>query len=101
MPTVDLQDVDLETRNKKVTELYPKFEQELKENVLEYGKTLKTLKDNEVLVFQVKITKCPACGIPSTLEVSVKGSVLKDAASGKLEKNAALSKFSVKKGANQ
>lgn len=101
MPTIGLEDVDLETRNKKVTELYPKFEQDLKENMLEYGKTLKTLKDDEVLVFQVKVTKCPACGIPSTLEVSVKGSVLKDAASGKLEKNAAITKFSVKKGANQ
>jgi len=101
MPTVNLEDVDLETRNKKVTELYPKFEQDLKENILEYGKTLKSLKDEEVLVFQVRVTKCISCGIPSTLEVTVKGSTLKDASSGKLDKNAALAKFALKKGANQ
>jgi hypothetical protein len=45
MPTIGLENVDLATRNKKVTELYPKFEQELKENMVEYGRTLKSLKD--------------------------------------------------------
>ena len=34
MPTLNLQDVDQATRNKKVGELYPAFERELKENVL-------------------------------------------------------------------
>jgi hypothetical protein len=81
--------------------MYPEFEKELKENVLEYGRTVRSIKDNEVLVFNVKITKCPNCGIPSSLEVSVKGSVLKDYGSGKLDKNAALGKLMIKKGANQ
>ena len=98
---IGLDDVDLETRNKKVTELYPKFEKELKDNILEYGRTLKNLTDNEVLVFQVTMTKCSECGIPSSLELSVKGSVLKDISSGKLDKNAGLNKITVKKGANQ
>jgi hypothetical protein len=101
MPTAGLDDVDMETRNKKVKELYPKFEQELKEHILEYGRTVKSLKDDEVLVFQVKMTKCVDCGIPSTLEYTVKGNVLKDFNSGKLEKNSALSKISLKKGSNQ
>lgn len=101
MPTVGLDDVDLETRNKKVKEIYPKFEQDLKENILEYGKTLKSLKDDEVLVFQVKVTKCPECGIPSSLEYNVKASVLKDYSNGKLDKNATLAKIAVKKGPNQ
>jgi hypothetical protein len=101
MPTVGLNDIDLETRNKKVTELYPKFEQDLKENIVEYGKTIKSLKDDEVLVFQVRVTRCPQCGIPSTIEYVVKGSVLKDFNAGKLDKNGVLSKVTVKKGANQ
>jgi hypothetical protein len=101
MPTLKLDDVDLATRNKKVTELYPKFEQELKENMLEYGRTLKSLKDDEVLVFQVSLTKCPSCGIPSTVECSIKGNVLKDFSTGKMEKNAAVNKIAVKKGPNQ
>jgi hypothetical protein len=101
MPTQKLDDVDEETRNKKVIELLPKFEQDLKENILEYGRTLKTLKDDETLVFNVTLTKCKGCGIPSTLELSVKNSVLKDFAAGKLDKNAGVSKFTVKKGPNQ
>jgi len=69
--------------------------------MLEYGRTLKTIKDSEVLVFQIAMTKCSQCGIPSSLELTVKGSVLADFASGKIEKSGALNKISVKKGANQ
>lgn len=101
MPTVGLRGIDIDTRNKKVAELYPKFEQELKENVLEYGKTLKSLKDEESLIIQARITRCPECGIPATLELSIKGSVLKDFVAGKIDKTAALTKISVKKGAKQ
>ena len=101
MPTLGLDDVDQETKDKKVKELYPKFEQDLKDNILEYGRTVKSLKDEEILVFQVAITKCAGCGIPSSLELSIKGSALKDFNAGKADRNAMMSKFSVKKGENQ
>ncbi len=101
MPTLGLENVDQATRDKKVAELYPKFEQDLKENMLEYGRTLKTLAGEESLIFNITMTKCKGCNIPSTLEVSVKSSVLKDYAAGKIEKSAALAKFTVKKGPNQ
>jgi hypothetical protein len=101
MPTVGLENIDLETRNKKVTELYPKFEQELKENMVEYGRTLKSIKDNEQLVFQIRMTKCPDCGIPSSLELSIKGSVLKDFAGGTLTQHAAIARIVLKKGEKQ
>lgn len=101
MPTIGLNDIDLATRNKKITEIYPKFENELKENILEYGRTLKSLKDDEVLVFQVKVTKCPQCGIPSTLEYTVKGDVLRDFNAAKLSREAAIGKVALKKGNQQ
>lgn len=101
MPTVGEQDLDLEARNKKVKELYPAFEKDLRENILEYGRTVKSLGNDEVLVFQVQLTRCPACNIPSSLEYTVNGSVLKDYNAGKIEKNTALSKISVKKGGMQ
>lgn len=101
MPTVGGERVSQEERDKKVTELYPAFEKELKENMLEYGRTLRSLKPEEVLVFNVKLTKCAECGIPSSLEISVKASVLADYMSGKLDKNGALGKMDVKKGAKQ
>ena len=69
MPTVGLDDVDQATRDKKVKELYPKFEQDLKDNILEYGRTLKSLKDEEVLVFQVKIDAM--CRLRDTINLGV------------------------------
>lgn len=101
MPTQNAERITEEERNKKVTELYPAFEKELKENILEYGRTLKSLKPEEVLVFNVKLTKCAGCGIPSTLEVTVKASVLSDYMSGKLNTSAALNKMELKKGVKQ
>ena len=101
MPTLRLENVDAETRDKKVKELYPVFEKELKENILDYGRTLKSLGDEELLLFNIKLTRCSECGIPSSLELSVKYSVLKDLNVGKLTKEAALAKIMVKKGADQ
>jgi hypothetical protein len=101
MPTQGLSNLTQEERDKKVKELYPLFESELKENVLEYGRTLKSLKDTEQLMVNVTMTKCQGCGIPATLELAVKASVLNDFNAGKLDKSAALSKIEVKKGAAQ
>jgi hypothetical protein len=101
MPTAKLSDVDQAARDKKVKEMYPAFEKELKENILEYGRTVKSLADSELLVFNVRITRCTGCGIPSSLEVSVKGSVLKELSAGKISKEVAKGKMTIKKGANQ
>ncbi len=97
MPTLGIKDVTKTDRDKKVKELYPKFENDLKENLLEYGRTLRSLKPEEQLMFNVKMTRCEGCGIPETLEVSVKDAVLQDFGSGKLSKEAALAKVNVKK----
>lgn len=101
LPTLKLDNLDQEARDKKVTELYPAFEKELKENVLEYGRTLRSLKEGESLIFNARVTQCPKCGIPSTVEVAVKNSVLSDFNTGKLTKEAALGKIEIKKGPNQ
>lgn len=101
MPTVKLREVEKTDRDKKVKELYPAFEKELKENILEYGRTLKSLKENEALVFNVRLTRCVACGIPASIEASVKQSILRDYSSGKISREAALAKVEVKKGPNQ
>lgn len=101
MPTIGLDNVDEATRNKKVTELYPAFEQDVKDNLLEYGRTIKSLQDSESLILNIIMTQCSGCGIPSTLELSVKASDLKDFAAGKVDKNMALKKIAVKKGQSQ
>lgn len=101
MPTVGLKDVNQQERDTKVKELYPKFESELKENILEYGRTLKSLGDNEQLVFNVALTQCYQCKIPSTLELSIQGSDLKAYNEGKTDRQTALSKIVLKKGPDQ
>lgn len=101
MPTLKLEDLDQATRDKKVTELYPVFEKDLKENIVEYGRTLKSLSPDEMIVFNVRLTKCEKCGIPSTLELSVKNSTLKEFSEGKITKEAAAARINVKKGTPQ
>ncbi|NOS92441.1 MAG: hypothetical protein HOP30_11000, partial [Cyclobacteriaceae bacterium] len=68
MPTLSLEDVDQATRDKKVKELYPLFTKSIKEDILEYGRTLRSLKDEENLIFDIRMTRCRGCGIPSSLE---------------------------------
>jgi hypothetical protein len=101
MPTLHLDEVDQATRDKKVKELYPVFEKSIKEDFLEYGRTVKSLKDNESLTFDITMTRCKGCDIPSSLELSVPNSVLKDYSSGKITKEVALAKINMKKGPNQ
>ena len=101
MPTVHLSDLDQQARDKKVKELYPEFEKSIREDLLEYGRTLKSLKEEEVLMLEIQMTRCKGCNIPSSLELSIKNSTLKDYASGKISKEAALAKITLKKGPDQ
>ncbi|MCX8490599.1 MAG: hypothetical protein ORN54_05985, partial [Cyclobacteriaceae bacterium] len=101
MPTISLNEIDQKTRDAKVKELYPLFAKSIKEDMLEYGRTLKSLKDDESLILNIKMTKCVDCGIPASLELSVKNNILKDYSSGKLTKEAAMQKIIEKKGAEQ
>lgn len=97
LPTANLRHVDQNQRDAKVKELYPKFESELKDNLLEYGRTIHSLGPDELVIVNVKLTRCVECKIPSSIEISVKGSVLKDYGAGKITKEAALAKVNVKK----
>ncbi|MCE7863509.1 MAG: hypothetical protein DYG99_08210 [Bacteroidetes bacterium CHB5] len=101
IPTLGLNNLSQEERDKKVKELYPVFEQSIKADILEYGRTVKSLKANEVLVFNIALTRCQGCGIPATLELSIKSNVLSDYTAGKISKDAALGKFEVTKGNSQ
>jgi len=69
--------------------------------MLEYGRTIKSLKEDENLIIEINLTQCRRCAIPSTLELAIKNSVLKDYSSGKITKDAALAKITMKKGPEQ
>lgn len=101
VPTQDREDLTQEERDELIKSLYPRFEEELIDNILEYGKNVNSLADDEQLIFKVGITKCTDCGIPETLELQVKGKTLKDLKSGKINQNQALNDLKVVKGALQ
>ena len=96
MPTIDRRGVTNDERSELVKDIYPEFVGELKENMVTYGRTLKNLADNESLIFKVKMTKCDNCGLPKSMDFTVKGSVLKDYDSNKLSLDNAAEKVSVK-----
>lgn len=84
-------------RNKLVDEMYPLFEQELKENILDYGKTVKSLQKGESLIVQVKLTQCLECTMPTSVEASIPFESLKAYDDGKLKRDAALGKINIVK----
>jgi hypothetical protein len=101
MPTQRLEGLTQEQRNKKVIEIYPQFEKELKENIVEYAQTVKSLKDDEMIVFNVQVTKCVGCNIPSTLELTLKNGLVRKLAAGQTSKAEVVNAINVKKGVAQ
>ncbi|MFK7952007.1 MAG: hypothetical protein AB8B73_04115 [Ekhidna sp.] len=87
-------------RDEKVNAMYPAFEQNMKQNIIDYGRTIKSLKPAEMLIIKVRLTECNDCEMPKSIEMSVKGSVLSDFDGGKLSREKAVAAISVKKTAN-
>ncbi len=83
-------------RDKVVEGLYGTFVKDLKTNILDYGSTVKSLQDDEMLWLNVSLTRCD-CGIPKVLELGIKIKDVKDYASGKINAESALAKFIEKK----
>jgi hypothetical protein len=86
-----------EERNKKVELMYPTFESDIKNFIIDYGRTIRSLGDNELLMLKIKMTKCEGCSIPKSIDVSVKGSVLTQYDQQKINREKALASIEVKK----
>lgn len=95
MPSLGLKNMKESERKEKVKELYPVFLEDLKSSIVQYGRTLSSLEENELVMFKVKMTKCDGCGIPDNIEISVKKSVLTEYGSGKLSLDAAMKSIKV------
>ncbi|HET8858506.1 hypothetical protein [Marivirga sp.] len=98
IPTQNKENLNQAERDDLIKNIYPKFEEELKKNIIEYGKNVSSLAENEQLIFKVGITKCEGCKIPETLELQIKSKTLKDLKSGKLTDKEALNEIKVVKG---
>ena len=50
--------------------LYPKFKDDIKAFMLDYGRTIRSLNDDDKVMLEIKINSCRDCKIPKTLEIS-------------------------------
>ena len=86
-----------EERDKKVEAMYPEFERVFKENLVDYGRTIRSLKSDDMVLFKIKLTECRGCDMPDAIEVSIKASVLNDFNTGKINRDKAIAAINVKK----
>ncbi|MEM9545366.1 MAG: hypothetical protein AAGA77_05310 [Bacteroidota bacterium] len=98
MPTIDKEGLTLEERNKYVVELLPQFEKDFRENLVNYGRTMKDLDSDEVLMFEINMTICKGCkDFPRFMKFSVKKSVLHKFNRGELDLNQAMEMVNVER----
>lgn len=97
IPTLDQENVPQAERDQKVTELYPKFEQDIKKNMVEYGRTIRSLKEDENLMMKIRLTECKGCNMPESIDLTIKKSVLTDYEKGNISLEQAVAKISVNK----
>ena len=95
MPGINKEDLTDEARNENVEKLYPLFVSGMKENIIQYGRTIKSLESDEMLLLKVTLTKCDGCSIPKKIQFAVKQSVLSDFNSGKTNLKDATAKVKV------
>lgn len=88
-------------RDNEVKELYPKFVEGLKSNLVQYGRTVKSIEGDEKLMLNVLLTQCKGCGIPESVELAIKASDLAAYNSGKISESQAISKVKFEEIGNQ
>jgi len=96
MPGIDKAGLSAVERNKNVEELYPVFVESMKENIIQYGRTINSLEPNEMVLLKITLTKCDDCSIPKKIQFSVKQEVLAAFNSGKLSQKEAIAKVKMK-----
>jgi len=92
MPAINEKGLNSTQRNEKVVSLYPVFIKSMKENIIQYGRTISSLEQNEMLLLKITLTKCDDCSIPKKIQFSVKQSVLANFNSGKISQKDAIAK---------
>jgi hypothetical protein len=97
MPVMGEDKVNYEERKSAIEELYPKFESDLKSFIIDYGRTIRSLDEDDVLLLKIRMTRCEECSIPKSIDVSVKISVLKQFDQQKISREKALAAIEIKK----
>ena len=77
-------------------ELYPRFKDDLKSFMLDYGRTIRSLKDDDKVMLEIKLNSCRGCEIPKSLEVSTNMSLLKQYDQQKITREKAIGQIEIK-----
>ena len=64
--------------------------------MLDYGRTIRSLNDNETVLLDIKIDACRDCNVPESMEVSTKMSVLKQYDQQKISREKAMDQIEIK-----
>ncbi|MFN7119961.1 MAG: hypothetical protein ACK4TA_24415 [Saprospiraceae bacterium] len=84
----------------KMEEAYPDFLETFKQNMIEYGRTVRNLNADELLIFKLDLMNCEDCDMPKEVELAVKKSVLEDYDKNKITLAQAVEKITVKETRN-
>jgi hypothetical protein len=76
-------------------EAYGQFRNDIREAVLDYGRTLRNLSSDQVILLSVALPTCEGCNVPPRANVSVKKSVLEAYEQNKLSRQQALDAITV------
>lgn len=76
--------------------LYPKFKEDIKAFMLDYGRTIRSLNDDEKVVLEIKISSCQDCKIPKILKISSEMAMLKKYDQQKISREKALAEIEMK-----
>jgi hypothetical protein len=77
------------------TEAYGQFRNDIREAVLDYGRTLRNLSSDQVILLSVSLPTCEGCNVPPRANVSVKKSVLEAYEQNKMNRQQALEAITV------
>jgi hypothetical protein len=77
------------------TEAYGQFRNDIREAVLDYGRTLRNLSPDQVILLSVALPTCEGCNVPPRANVSVKKSVLEAYEQNKMNRQQALDAITV------
>lgn len=73
--------------------LYPKFKEDIKAFMLDYGRTIRSLNDDEKVLLEIKIKSCRDCKIPKTLKISSEMALLKKYDQQKISREKAMAEI--------
>ena len=88
--------MEVESDETNDAELYPKFKDDIKAFMLDYGRTIRSLNDDDKVMLEIKINSCRECNIPKTLEVTSEISLLKQYDQQKITRDKALAAIEMK-----